>query len=182
MKKIVFLLVGIMTLTLTSCQDGIDDTTGFVRWYHYEREDTILSAASHEIELTNLSATHGIALPKDWRVGDFRVWHGTEFTQVNGHIHLEWQQVNIDIPGTERHPMNNYHYTDNTCGTEWIEFEKQSTETTPKIKINVKENDTKYVRAVKFMFYTRKKKDKFWPCGEIIIVQEPKYNPNPKLK
>jgi hypothetical protein len=155
-----FLLVGVV---LTSCSSddpvGLNGITGFQEVYHYEIADSIVSADSHEFTLSMIGSNQ----PKDWTIWDVKLWSGDEIPD----------SINQYTKGLEKISNDKFSQKGNSFGVEWISFEKQSTETSPKLKVTIKENDTYLARGVMLLFGNEKKSGGLVDCGILIIIQKP---------
>lgn len=160
--KLVYSLVLFIGLVFISCSTeepvGPNGITGFQDVYHYEITDTIISADSH---VFTLSMT-GDNQPKDWTIWDFKTWSGYEIPDT----------IDQYFDGWEKPTNSNFFQKGNTFGLEWISFAKQLTKTSPKLKINVKENESGVARGVMLLFGDENISGGVVDCGILIIVQK----------
>ncbi len=57
-------------LSVSSCDsDNGFDYMGFEHRYHYEDEDTVVSASEHEFVLSMITDKPGDYIPDDWKIG-----------------------------------------------------------------------------------------------------------------
>lgn len=163
MSKFIYPLFILIGLALTSCSSedpvGPNGITGFQDVYHYEITDSIVSADHHEFTLSMI----GDNQPKDWSIWDFKLWVGEEIPA----------SIDQYTEGWERPSNDNFFQKRDSFGVDWISFEKQPTETSPKLKVAIKENNSNLARGVMLLFGNENKSGGFVDSGVLIIIQKP---------
>lgn len=163
MSKFIYPLFILIGLVLTSCSSeepvGPNGITGFRDVYHYEITDSIVSADSHEFSLSMI----GDNQPKDWKIFDLKVWSGNEIPDP----------IDQYTDGWDKPTNSDFFQNGDTFGVDWISIEKQLTETSPKLKVTIKENDSYLARGVMLLFGNDNKSGGLVDSGILIIVQKP---------
>lgn len=162
MRKLIYSLFLFVGFVLTSCSSeepvGPNGITGFQDVYHYEISDSIVSADSHEFTLSMI----GNNQPKDWTIWDFKLWSGDEIPDSIDQYTEGWGKPSND----------KFFQKGDSFGVDWISFEKQPTETSPKLKVTIKENDSYLARGVMLLFGNENKSGGSVDSGILIIIQK----------
>lgn len=152
-----FSIVFILMLSVSSCDsDNGFDYMGFEHRYHYEDEDTVVSASEHEFVLSMITDKPGDYIPDDWKIGtiDYLI------TDKSDPLYGEWFP-----PKTE-----DIVETANSISLDWIKFEKISENDGPKLKVVIKENTSGDARGARFSFGNSFKN--YDHAGEVCVVQK----------
>ena len=155
--SIQFPIVFILLLSISSCDsDNGFDYMGFEHRYHYEDDDTVVSASEHEFVLSMITDKPGDYIPDDWKMGNIDYL----ITDKSDQLYGEW------FPSKPE----DVSISDNSISLDWIKFEKIPGNDGPKLKVVIKENTSGDARGARFSFGNSFKN--YDHVGEVCVVQK----------
>lgn len=153
---------------MTGCEEQGSGVVGPVEIYAFECADTVVTASAQEFEICMIENERGVKPPLDWSFWRLQTWDNSK--PVEGYIIDEnWNLISPD----------NYEKTPDGIDYGWVAFKKIKTDSSPRLKVVLRENESGEPRTVRISVYNEWKNRNGLSFGEVIITQNGRPDPTP---